>query len=97
MTIRLALVAALSALLTIPLMAQLKRQEIDGIRNYSRVDANVGFGGQVDFTRGAARSRGGKPIIALGSTALRAGRASRAGRPGTTRCPMTFRHREGIL
>ncbi|MDZ7268187.1 MAG: 4-hydroxybutyrate CoA-transferase [candidate division KSB1 bacterium] len=28
-----------------------------------------GFGGQVDFTRGAARSRGGKPIIALSSTA----------------------------
>jgi len=28
-----------------------------------------GFGGQVDFVRGAARSRGGKPIIALPSTA----------------------------
>jgi acyl-CoA hydrolase len=28
-----------------------------------------GFGGQVDFIRGAARSRGGKPIIAMPSTA----------------------------
>ena len=28
-----------------------------------------GFGGQVDFIRGAARSKGGKPIIALSSTA----------------------------
>jgi len=28
-----------------------------------------GFGGQVDFMRGAARSKGGKPIIALPSTA----------------------------
>lgn len=28
-----------------------------------------GFGGQVDFTRGAARAKGGKPIIALSSTA----------------------------
>lgn len=28
-----------------------------------------GFGGQVDFIRGAAQSRGGKPIIALPSTA----------------------------
>ena len=28
-----------------------------------------GIGGQVDFIRGAARSRGGKPIIALASTA----------------------------
>jgi 4-hydroxybutyrate CoA-transferase len=30
-----------------------------------------GIGGQVDFVRGAARSKGGKPIIALRSTALK--------------------------
>jgi len=35
-----------------------------------------GFGGQLDFMRGAARSKGGKPIIALPSTA-RNGRISR--------------------
>jgi acetyl-CoA hydrolase len=35
-----------------------------------------GFGGQVDFMRGARRSRGGKPIIALPSTA-RDGKVSR--------------------
>jgi acyl-CoA hydrolase len=35
-----------------------------------------GFGGQVDFIRGAARARGGKPIIALPSTA-RGGEVSR--------------------
>ena len=35
-----------------------------------------GIGGQMDFIRGAARSRGGKPIIALPSTA-RAGTVSR--------------------
>lgn len=35
-----------------------------------------GFGGQVDFIRGAARSQGGKPIIALPSTA-RGGATSR--------------------
>jgi acyl-CoA hydrolase len=34
-----------------------------GARIYS------GFGGQVDFIRGAARSKGGKPIVALPSTA----------------------------
>jgi acyl-CoA hydrolase len=28
-----------------------------------------GFGGQVDFIRGAARSKGGKPVIAVSSTA----------------------------
>jgi acyl-CoA hydrolase len=35
-----------------------------------------GFGGQLDFIRGAGRSRGGKPIIALPSTA-RGGAVSR--------------------
>jgi len=35
-----------------------------------------GFGGQVDFIRGAARSRGGKPVIAMPSTA-KDGRVSR--------------------
>lgn len=35
-----------------------------------------GFGGQLDFIRGAARSRGGRPIIAMPSTA-RSGRVSR--------------------
>ncbi|HEY8231648.1 MAG TPA: acetyl-CoA hydrolase/transferase C-terminal domain-containing protein [Vicinamibacteria bacterium] len=35
-----------------------------------------GFGGQVDFVRGAARSKGGKPVIALPSTA-RGGTVSR--------------------
>jgi 4-hydroxybutyrate CoA-transferase len=33
-------------------------------------DFYSGIGGQVDFMRGAARSRGGKPIIALRSTAV---------------------------
>lgn len=32
-------------------------------------DFYSGFGGQVDFVRGAARSEGGKPIMALPSTA----------------------------
>ena len=35
-----------------------------------------GFGGQVDFIRGAAHSKGGKPIIALPSTAQK-GKSSR--------------------
>ncbi len=41
-----------------------------GTRIYS------GFGGQVDFIRGAARSKGGKPIIALPATA-KGGKISR--------------------
>jgi acetyl-CoA hydrolase len=39
-------------------------------------DVYSGFGGQLDFVRGAARSKGGKPIIALPSTA-KGGRISR--------------------
>ena len=35
-----------------------------------------GFGGQVDFIRGAGRSKGGKPIIALQST-VKQGKLSR--------------------
>jgi 4-hydroxybutyrate CoA-transferase len=38
-----------------------------------------GFGGQLDFIRGAARARGGKPIIALPATA-RGGELSRSNR-----------------
>ena len=34
-----------------------------------RTDFYSGIGGQVDFLRGASRSKGGKPIIALPSTA----------------------------
>ena len=34
-----------------------------------------GVGGQVDFIRGASRSKGGKPIIALPSTAKRGTRS----------------------
>ncbi|MDR3763691.1 MAG: acetyl-CoA hydrolase/transferase C-terminal domain-containing protein [Acidobacteriota bacterium] len=36
-----------------------------------------GFGGQLDFMRGAARSRGGKPIIAITSTTGKNGEVSR--------------------
>jgi 4-hydroxybutyrate CoA-transferase len=39
-------------------------------------DMYSGFGGQVDFIRGAARSKGGKPIIAMPSVA-RGGQVSR--------------------
>jgi len=36
-----------------------------GTRPYS------GFGGQLDFVRGAARSKGGKPVIAMPATACK--------------------------
>jgi acyl-CoA hydrolase len=53
---------AINAALEVDLTGQVCADSI-GDRFYS------GIGGQVDFIRGAARSRGGKPIIALPSTA----------------------------
>jgi len=48
MSTRITLAAALAAFVAIPLTAQVQKQEIPGIRNYSRVDATVGCGGAVD-------------------------------------------------
>src|ERR1051325_8844268 len=53
---------AISSAIEVDLTGQVCADSI-GDRFYS------GFGGQVDFIRGAARSEGGKPIIALPSTA----------------------------
>lgn len=60
---------AVNSALQIDLTGQVNADSV-GVRPYS------GIGGQVDFIRGAARSRGGKPIIALPSTA-RGGELSR--------------------
>jgi len=53
---------AINSAIEVDLTGQVCSDSI-GIRIYS------GFGGQVDFIRGAAQSKGGKPIIALPSTA----------------------------
>lgn len=55
---------AINSALQVDLTGQVCADSI-GTRPYS------GFGGQLDFIRGAARSRGGVPIIALPSTAVR--------------------------
>jgi acetyl-CoA hydrolase len=60
---------AINSALAVDITGQVCADSI-GPRIYS------GFGGQVDFIRGAARSKGGKPVIALPSTA-REGRISR--------------------
>jgi acyl-CoA hydrolase len=60
---------AINSALQIDLTGQVCADSL-GTRPYS------GFGGQVDFIRGAARSKGGMPIIALPSTAC-AGSISR--------------------
>jgi len=53
---------AINSAIEVDLTGQVVADSI-GMKPYS------GFGGQVDFVRGAARSRGGKPVIALQSTA----------------------------
>jgi acyl-CoA hydrolase len=55
---------AINAALQVDLTGQVCSDSL-GTKPYS------GFGGQVDFIRGAARSKGGVPIIALPSTARR--------------------------
>ena len=55
-------IVAINSAMEVDLTGQVCSDSI-GYRIYS------GFGGQVDFIRGAARSKGGKPIIALPSTA----------------------------
>ena len=62
-------VVAINSALEVDLSGQVVADSI-GFRIYS------GIGGQMDFIRGAALSRGGKPIIALPSTAA-GGHASR--------------------
>ncbi len=53
---------AINSALSVDLTGQVCADSI-GTRIYS------GFGGQLDFIRGAARSKGGVPVIALPSTA----------------------------
>jgi acyl-CoA hydrolase len=53
---------AINSAIQVDLTGQVCADSI-GVQPYS------GFGGQLDFIRGAARSKGGKPIIALPSTA----------------------------
>jgi acyl-CoA hydrolase len=55
---------SVNSALEVDLTGQVNADSV-GSRPYS------GIGGQVDFVRGAARSRGGKSIIALPSTALK--------------------------
>ena len=54
---------AINSAISVDLTGQVCADSI-GTRVYS------GFGGQLDFVRGAARAKGGVPIIALPSTAM---------------------------
>ena len=59
MHVRLLVMTAFAVALAIPSAAQVKKQEMPGIRNYSRVDATVGCGGQTDPSAMAALKKEG--------------------------------------
>ena len=59
MSRRFALAATLAALICVPLAAQVQKQDMPGIRNYSRVDATVGCGGATDPSAMAALKKEG--------------------------------------
>jgi len=66
MTMRIVLAAGLATVLTTALTAQVQKKEMPGIRNFSRVDATVGCGGQVDPAAMAAlRKEGFVSVINL--------------------------------
>ena len=52
-------IAALALTVALPAAAQVKKQEMPGIRNYSRVDATVGCGGATDPTAMAGLKKEG--------------------------------------
>ena len=56
---RLLVAIALAAVIAVPASAQVKKSEMPGIRNYSRVDATVGCGGAVDATAMSALKKEG--------------------------------------
>jgi uncharacterized protein (TIGR01244 family) len=59
MSIRFAIAAALALMMSLPAVAQVQKQDIAGIRNYSRVDATIGCGGSTEPAAMAALKREG--------------------------------------
>jgi uncharacterized protein (TIGR01244 family) len=53
------LIVSFAALLAVPLTAQVEKVEMPGVRNFTRVDATVGCGGQVDPSAMAALRKDG--------------------------------------
>jgi uncharacterized protein (TIGR01244 family) len=63
MIVRSLLAAAVAVSLAAPALAQVQKKDMAGIRNYSRVDATVGCGGQVDPA--AMRSLKGEGYVSV--------------------------------
>lgn len=82
----------LSACVMVPAMAQVQKGELAGIRNYSRVDATVGCGGQTDpGAMKALRQEGFVAVINL-RLASEAGADVDAGRSAAQSAGLKYIH-----
>jgi uncharacterized protein (TIGR01244 family) len=92
MIIRLALAASLAAALFVPVAAQVTKQEIAGIRNYSRVDATVGCGGATDPAAMAALKKEGFASVINLRLASEEGANVEAGRAAAQAAGLKYIH-----
>jgi len=92
MIIRLALAASLAAALFVPVAAQVTKQEIAGVRNYSRVDATVGCGGATDPAAMAALKKEGFASVINLRLASEEGANVEAGRAAAQAAGLKYIH-----
>ena len=92
MPIHLAFAATLAALLTIPLAAQVQKQDMPGIRNFSRVDATVACGGATDPSAMAALRKDGFASVINLRLASEEGADVEAGRAAAEAAGLKYIH-----
>lgn len=86
------LIVPLVCALTAPALAQVKKMEVPGIRNFSRVDATVGCGGAVDPSAMAALRKDGFVSVINLRQASEAGADIEAGRTAAQAAGLKYIH-----
>lgn len=89
---RLMVVSALVGLLAAPLVAQVKKMDVPGIVNYSRVDATVGCGGSVDPAAMSALKKEGYVSVINLRLPTEAGANVEAGRAAAEAAGLKYIH-----
>lgn len=92
MMIRAALAVSLAAALTMPAVAQVQKQDMPGVRNYSRVDATVGCGGATDPAAMAALKKEGFTSVINLRMATEEGANIEAGRAAAQAAGLKYIH-----
>jgi uncharacterized protein (TIGR01244 family) len=90
--IRAALTLSLAATLSIPVIGQVTKQEMPGIRNYSRVDATVGCGGATDPSAMAGLKKEGFASVINLRLATETGANVEAGRAAARAAGLKYIH-----